>query len=623
MKAIDFRVLIRNQWVIVCSLVGLVALGTSIVDVCTGKFGSSTTTQTQKNNNQVLNQVTPQPQRQQQQLQQQEQQPTIKPKHGRQWVLDSNGGNDADAKDFFQIVNSLQDGDSVQVKAGSYNGPLALAKSVSITGETDPNTGARPSIHYSGGTGCAATGGQVILENLDFSETTEGSSVLVTVRLQAVAQIKNCNFVSRGSDCVSAVESAQLVLDSCSFRTLGKGYGCYIKDHAKGTINQCTFEENRGCVDCADAGTVFLSESKFENNTIENNTNDTRDAFLVRLASAGAGQLSHCTFTNNSIPLVVTTGAMTLTDCRFEKNQTDISRCTIRAAGAVALTLNSCEFVANTYAVDVVTGAKVTIDGCKFEQNGQVPTGTYPADYANVLALGANTQLTITNTTFSDVQFAGVLVANQANATLKDTTIQGGQYGVDLGVTDNNLPRGGFAQLENVTLKGQIGQAVRLTRASYAKLFNCHIEADAWDSSIYVNSGSGLEMAGCEVKGGQGNGLEVITQNSQAHIEQCQFQNFQGSGVLARDRAKIALVSCTLEQNDTGAQAGGAEEGVEGGTITLENCTIRSNRTYGVSAYHRGNVALTATNFSEQPNQTFKDTSSSVRVHERKATADN
>ena len=146
MSELDFRGIIKNQWIIVCSLVGLVALCTTMVDVFTGKFGSSTSTQTANNNqttnnNQTGNQVTPQPQA------------VSKPKHGRQWVLDSTGAGDADAKDFAQIVNSLQDGDTVQVKAGSYSGPLALAKSVVITGNTDQKTGARAWIRYFG-TGC-------------------------------------------------------------------------------------------------------------------------------------------------------------------------------------------------------------------------------------------------------------------------------------------------------------------------------------------------------------------------------------------------------------------------------------------------------------------------------------
>lgn len=166
MSGFDFRVLIKNQWIIVCSLVGLVALCTTMVDVFTGKFGSSPSPQTANNNqttnnNQTGNQVTPQPQA------------ASKPKHGRQWVLDSTGAGDADAKDFAPIVNSLRDGDTVQVKAGSYNGPVALAKSVVITGDTDQKTGARASIRYSG-TGCVITGSQVTLQNLDVSETSEG-----------------------------------------------------------------------------------------------------------------------------------------------------------------------------------------------------------------------------------------------------------------------------------------------------------------------------------------------------------------------------------------------------------------------------------------------------------------
>jgi hypothetical protein len=229
--------------------------------------------------------------------------------------------------------------------------------------------------------------------------------------------------------------------------------------------------------------------------------------------------------------------------------------------------------------------------------------------------MGQGSAATVTNTTFTDVQFEGVLVADQAQARLKDVTIQGGLYGINLGVTAANLTKGGHADLENVTLSGQISQAARLTRASYLKLFNCHIDGDTWDSSIFVYSGSTVEMAGCDVKGGKGNGLEAIGQDSQVHAERCQFLSFQGSGVLTRDQAKIVLSNCTLEQNEVGAQAGGeADAAAQGGTITLENCTIRSNRTYGVSAINRGYVGLTATTFDNQPTQTFKDTSGSVQV---------
>ncbi|MFZ0505726.1 MAG: hypothetical protein WAM44_18540, partial [Chthoniobacterales bacterium] len=212
MRGLDFRLLIKNQWVIVCSLVGLVALCTTVVDMFTGKFVSSTSTQTTSstqttNNNQTTtnNQVTSQSQ------------VLSNPKHGRQWVLDSTGAADSDAKDFAQIVNSLQDGDTVQVKPGSYNGPLALAKSVVITGDTDQKTGVRASIHYSG-TGCVITGGQVTLQNLDFGETSEGGSVLISAISQSVVQIKNCNFVSRGSNCIALSDNAQLTLQDSSLR---------------------------------------------------------------------------------------------------------------------------------------------------------------------------------------------------------------------------------------------------------------------------------------------------------------------------------------------------------------------------------------------------------------------
>jgi hypothetical protein len=599
-RGLDFRVLIKNQWVIVCSLVGLVALCTTMVDVFSGKFGSSTGTQTTTNNqNTNNNQVTPQ------------QQAVSKPKHGRQWVLDSTGAGDADAKEFAQIVNSLQDGDTVQVRAGSYNGPLALAKSVVITGDTDQKTGARASIRYSG-TGCVITGGQVTLQNLDVSETSEGGSVLISAVSQSVVQVKNCNLLSRGSNCIAMSENGQLTLQDSSLGTGSKGTACTVKGYAKATIERCSFEENLRCVDCLEQGSVAINDCKFQNNI-----SDSDKASLVYFGSTGSAEFSRCTFTENTAAITDAQGIMTLTDCHFEKNREGYWKYTVASTSwqnnSGKLTLSACEFVSNPRAVLVSNGGQLTMDGSKFQGCGQIPKGgDAAANYANLLVMGQGAFAEVTNTTFTDVQFAGVLVADQAQASLKDITIQGGQYGIDLGVSASNLPKGGSAELENVTLSGQTGQAARLTRVSYLKLFKCHVDGEAWDSSIYVDTDSILEMAGCDVKGGKGNGLEAVGSNSQARAQQCQFLSFQGTGVVGRNAAKIALTGCTLEQNDIGAQA------IENAMVTVENSTIGSNRTYGVSALNAGYVSLANTTFTDQPTQSNKDGFSTVRVADKR-----
>jgi hypothetical protein len=600
-RGLDFRVLIKNQWVIVCSLVGLVALCTTMVDVFSGKFGSSTGTQTTTNNqNTNNNQVTPQ------------QQAVSKPKHGRQWVLDSTGAGDADAKEFAQIVNSLQDGDTVQVRAGSYNGPLALAKSVVITGDTDQKTGARASIRYSG-TGCVITGGQVTLQNLDVSETSEGGAVLISAVSQSVLQVKNCNLLSRGSNCIAMSENGQLTLQDSSLGTGSKGTACTVKGYATATIERCSFEENLRCIDCLEQGSVAINDCKFQNNI-----SDSDKASLVYFGSTGSAEFSRCTFTENMAVITDAQGIMTLTNCHFEKNREGYWKYTVASTSwqntSGKLTLSACEFVSNPRAVLVSNGGQLTMDGCKFQGCGQIPKGgDAAANYANLLVMGQGSIAEVTNTTFTDVQFAGVLVADQAHATLKDITIQGGQYGIDLGVSASNLPKGGSAELENATLSGQTGQAARLTRASYLKLFKCHVDGEAWDSSIYVDTDSILEMAGCDVKGGKGNGLEAVGSNSQARAEQCQFLSFQGTGVVGRNAAKIALTGCTLEQNDIGAQA------IESAMVTVENSTIGSNRTCGVSALNAGYVSLANTTFTDQPTQSNKDGFSTVRVADKRA----
>jgi hypothetical protein len=359
---------------------------------------------------------------------------------------------------------------------------------------------------------------------------------------------------------------------------------------------------------------VAINDCKFQNNI-----SDSDKASLIYFGSTGSAQLNRCTFTENTVTITDAQGIMTLTNCRFEKNREGRYKYTVGSgtSGQNAygkLTLSACEFVSNPTAVWVSNGGQLTMEGCKFQGCGQIPrSGDAAANYANLLIMGQGSVATVTNTTFTDVQFAGVLVADQAHATLKDITIQGGQYGIDLGVTATNLSKGGSADLENVTLSGQTGQAARLTRASYLKLFNCHVDGEAWDSSIYVDTGSILELAGSDFKAGKGNGLEVVGSNSQARGQQCQFLSFQGTGVVGRNNAKIGLTGCTLEQNDIGAQA------IESAMVTLENCTVGSNRTYGVSALNAGYISLANTTFTNQPNQTNKDGFSTVRISDKQA----
>jgi hypothetical protein len=68
-----------------------------------------------------------------------------------------------------------------------------------------------------------------------------------------------------------------------------------------------------------------------------------------------------------------------------------------------------------------------------------------------------------------------------------------------------------------------------------------------------------------------------------------------------------------LEQNDIGAQA------IESAMVTVENSTIGSNRTYGVSALNAGYVGLANTAFTDQPTQSNKDGFSTVRISDKQA----
>src|SRR5260221_13967027 len=92
-KTIDFRALIKVQWVLVLSLVALVSFCTTVLDLFTGKFGGASN------------------------------QRRVDSTGKRTWVLDAGGGRGSDGKDFSEIINKVGEGDPIRIKPGVYKGP--------------------------------------------------------------------------------------------------------------------------------------------------------------------------------------------------------------------------------------------------------------------------------------------------------------------------------------------------------------------------------------------------------------------------------------------------------------------------------------------------------------------
>jgi parallel beta helix pectate lyase-like protein len=577
-KAIDFRALIKNQWVLVLSLVALVSFFTTVIDIFTGRLGGSSA------------------------------QKRVDSAGKRTWMLDAGGGRGTDGKEFSEIINNVGEGDTIELKPGVYNGPPVIARSIHIVGQS-ASSGERASIHYTAGLGMTVTAAQINVDNVEFTQTSAGQSGIIVLSGQTIAQINKCSFLTRGSYCIFGQGSARVVVQDSKFQSFNQGTGFFIKESVNGTLERCTFEENQEGGHSEGASNLTLNDCTFQKNT------PTKAGACVFILSSGNAQINGCHFSDNenAAPIQIGQSDVTVNNCIFERNSGSELGFAIQAHNAATLHMSNCTFTEDKRPVVIKDGSRLFMESCRFDKCGE---SSKSIAGANLLIEDKNSQATIKKTEFSDVQYAGVLVADEAQLTMQDSTVSGGQYGIDLGTTKEKGLVGGSATLQNVTITGAIGQMVRATRSSKLTMVNCKLNsADAYYSAIYLDSGANIDMSGCEVQGGKRHGLEAVGTNTQVSAKNCKFFNFQNAGVLARRNARATLDSCTLEQNDIGAEVGDGTDPRDNATLTLQNCTVSSNRTFGVSAVQRAVLVLSAITYNDQITQIHKDPSAAVRDH--------
>jgi parallel beta-helix repeat protein len=577
-KAIDFRALIRNQWVLVLSLVALVSFFTTVIDIFTGRFGGSSI------------------------------QKRVDSAGKRTWMLDAGGSRGSDGKDFSEVINNVGEGDTIELKPGVYNGPSVIARSIHIIGQT-ASSGERASIHYTAGLGMTVTAAQIVVDNVEFTQTSAGQSGIIVLSGQTIAQINKCSFLTRGSYCIFGQGSARVVVQDSKFQSFNQGAGLFIKESVNGTLERCTFEENQEGAHSEGASNLTLNDCTFQKNT------PTKAGNCVFILSSGNAQINGCHFSDNENAAAIQIGQsdVTVNNCTLERNSGSEIGFAIQAHNGATLHVSNCTFTEDKRPVVIKDGSRLFMESCKFDKCGE---SSKSIAGSNLLIQDKNSQAAIKKTEFSDLQYAGVLVADEAQLTMQDSTVSGGQYGIDLGTTKEKGLVGGTATLQNVTITGQLGQMIRATRGSKLTMVNCKLNsADAYYSAIYLDSGTNIEMSGCEIQGGKKHGLEAVGANTQVSAKNCKFFNFQNAGVLARRNARATLDSCTLEQNDIGAEVGDGTDPRDNATLTLQNCTVSSNRTFGVSAIQRAVLVLSAITYNDQITQIHKDPSAAVRDH--------
>ena len=154
------------------------------------------------------------------------------------------------------------------------------------------------------------------------------------------------------------------------------------------------------------------------------------------------------------------------------------------------------------------------------------------------IVLEADSRLTVTGTTLSDVDGVALLVGSGSEPVLRDCRVERTAAQAIVVV------QGASAVLERVVVDSPRGHAV------------------------HVLEGSSIELADCEVRGAGHDGV-LVAGGAKAKLTRCTVTGGDGAGVLAEDRADVGLVATHVSAT-TGPgllARGGARLVVDGGSV--------------------------------------------------------
>jgi hypothetical protein len=609
--------LLRNQWFLLFSLLAMVSLGTTVFDIGSGRFAprpnhGPISSPSKTWNNDLATESTPTSASPAPNLNI----PVLKPKTSGKWIVDASGSAEADSRELSAVIANASDGDTIMLRPGEYKGEVTISKSVHVIGVTDQNGagGALPVIHGRLTDSLTVTGSHVVLENLVVSQDTPGNLRGVFVDQEASLEMVKCTVQARSKFGLDVLKQGKIVVHDSTFETYGAGSGVTIEENGRGTLERCAVANNAWGAVCSGSAKLELKGCIFR----QNGTADGAGCTVEAYGGHAQVQASGCQFQENAATAWANeSGTLNITDSTFEGNGLTgdakfAGRGLVCAVNSGTATISNCAFDRNKQGVVATNGGKMQIVGCKFDANGLITQNQSLLNFtSNVYVFGPSAAMNISNTPFTNVVNGALYSVEGGQLNLENCAIQGGVSGLQVGF--ENEPAS--ASLQRVEFSGQSSSQVYVCGGSRVTLEKCRmLQGRSGVDGLLVRAGSKVEVAGCEFLEAGSSGLEAADPNTEITVRDSRFAGNQGSGLLVSNQATLAGSDCLVEGNQYGVQAGLPNARNSAGTITLERCTVRSNRYWGVGALARSTIVLRGVSFANQQQNTYRESGAGIRI---------
>ncbi len=570
----NWRALLQNQWFQLCLLVAVLSGGTTIYNLTRmpqpipPPFPNPTPTAAPRR---VINKLSPK-------------------KRG-QWIIDQSGARDADGSDIENVAASLTDGDVVTLRPGTYTGSCEISVSARFVGPA-PGKGVasirsidmqRP--------GVSISGKKVSFENVSINFEAGGDSPAMRIWRDATVEMTNCSMSTQSKFGILVSENSSLSAQTANF-TAPNG-GCCLKYDgvARGTLNHCNFSAGRWGLEAVNGAQVQGSKCTFQNVGLING------AGLVMGAVGGrvSVTLDTCEFSGNSAPILVDEGAsLQVTGSAFRNNgvtgeEGNSSVGVICAQTGAKVSLKDDIFEDNKQGLVALKAGSLRLERVQMRRTGLITNNQKLRSFCN--AVGASEQgttVSVAGSTIADSLNDALSIAGGAHLKMIQTTVTNSSgSGLVLGFPNIG---GSQAELNNVRFIG------------------------SHNDGIWVNTGSQLELQNCQVSESDLTGIEAQHSGTQAKLVDTTISGCKVMGVNANGGAVISAVGCTMEATTRGAQAGLPNDTQKGGTVILQNCTVRGNSITGVGACRGATLEMKGGFLGNNRQNSFQETGGNVRL---------
>lgn len=595
----DFRALLQNQWFQLCLVVAVISGGTSVFNLAQPGTPRPPSPGPTPFPGPMPTRVpgpfpTPTPFTK------------LKPKTAGRWIVDANGAADADSRTLVAIIGSLSDGDVVTIRPGDYFGGIGVAKN-NVRFVCPEPIRAAENLLGGGNRGDASTGGatlhaqgtdtvlvnakNVAFENLRIEQDTPGNNAALRILGESRVEVVNCQVRTKSRFAGVVIGNASLEARDSVFQNPGGSSGLQLENNSRGTLTRCMFSSSlRGFVVIQNAqaqltGCVFQDDGQTDGNG---------GALLVE---GGQAQLSanQCRFTTNKASVIAKEGGtLSLTDCLFNNNGVtgeigNASAGVISAQSGSRVTLRGSTFENNKQGIIGQRGSTLVLERVQIRGTGLATDNKGLIYYCYPVAIsGQGCTARIAGSSIGDSLSNSIVVGNGAQLTMLETTVSNaGTNALVVGTTDG----AGKATINNVKIVG------------------------ARNFGVWVNSGSECEAQGCQILGFVNAGFKVDGEKSTGRIADSSISggNRDGLALWAHTGGTLTATGCTVEANTRGAQAGTGTVG-QGGTVLLENCTVRGNTVWGVGACRDSLLTMRGGFLGNQRQNTYQERGGRVQL---------